>query len=1025
MSRDNNADYSSNDGVPMQWKSLAQVSSSRTEEFVSSEFQAAWEEADTGHARRDFLRVMGASIGLAGLSACVRQPEEKIVPYVKQPENLVPGKPRYYATSFERGGYGHGVLAESHAGRPTHLEGNKDHPASLGGMDPIAQASVLQLWDPERSKSVRRGSQIATWGVFAEDVLPKFNALREKKGVGLHILTKNVSSPTLAAKLKEVLTALPNAKWHQWEAANRDNVRQGTISAFGEALEVSYAFENAKVIVTLDADLVTEFPGNTRYARNVFARRANGQNANRLYAFESYPSSTGSLADHRIPLKAHSMGALLRDLAKALGIAGAVAGNSGVDEKIIKNLAQELLAAKGHAVVVPGDHLPSGVHAIAHAINEHIRAKGTVVKLTRPVYENSADNFKSISELSKSLEKGEVELLIMLDTNPVYDAPAKLGFDKLLEKAKTRVHVGQYYNESARVSHWHLPLSHYLESWGDVRAFDGTASVVQPLIAPLYDTKSSAEIVSFILGDTKASTHQLLKNYWRGERGGLDFEAFWRKVLHDGTVAKTAFAEKHPPLLSSAIKTNAPDVTEGLELVLRPCPNIWDGAGANNSWLQEQPRPLTRISWDNAVFLSPATAKKLGVKNEDLVKVSVGETSVTGPVWVLPGVATDSVTIHLGYGRDVSKVSKGAGFNVYPLRSSADRIVADVSIAKTGKTYKIACVQDHNSMEDRPHVRHATQVGYKAHKNFATAPDKKVLPISMYPEFDYSKGHAWAMTIDLGACTGCNACMVACQSENNIAVVGKDQVGKGREMHWIRVDRYFEGDPENPQIYHQPVNCMHCELAPCEPVCPANATVHGPEGLNQMVYNRCIGTRYCSNNCPYKVRRFNFLLYSDFETESLKGQRNPDVTVRGRGVMEKCSYCVQRINTGKFEASLKKVDVKDGDVVTACQAACPTDAIVFGDKNDKHAKVTKLRSSALNYELLKELNTKPRTTYLARVTNPNESITPTKIKKSHGHHDDHGKAKGHHDDHGKAKHDDHGKGHHNDHGKGHGHGNEG
>ncbi|MEO1234429.1 MAG: 4Fe-4S dicluster domain-containing protein [Myxococcota bacterium] len=852
-----------------QWRS-ARERDLAPEDLAAAEFPTAWAAADTAQARRDFLKVMGASMGLAGLGACVKQPEEKIVPYVKQPEQLIPGRPRFYATTFTRGGYGQGVVAESPLGRPTHLEGNTQHPASLGGMDPVAQASVLELWDPDRSKAVVRRGKVGSWGLFAEEVFPALSKVDSSGGRGFHILTGNLSSPSLVAQIRAVQKVHPFAVWHQWEPVHRDAVRRGTEIAFGAPKEVRYDFKGARVVLALDADFLTEAPGRLVYARQLFGRVGGeaGPRNHRLYAVESAPTSTGVVADHRWRARGSEMGGFLLDVAQALGVAGASSGGSRLSEKA-KLVAEDLGSAQGHAVVVVGDHLPAEVHALAHAVNAHLGAIGKTVLITKPVHEESVDNLSDIESLTKSMNAGEVEVLLVLDGNPVYDAPGEFAFKDAFEKVPLRIHAGLYENETARLSQWHLPMSHYLETWSDARAFDGTLSIGQPLIAPLYDTRSSHEILGIFADNASAKAADVVKEYWE-EGFGEDDEA-WMRALHDGVVSGTAFAPEKVRVSAAAAQVDVAPVFEGLEVVIKPCPNVLDGRHANNAWLQETPRPVTRVVWDNAVYMSPATAKRLKLGDDEVVRVSADGRTVEGAAWVVPGAADDVLTLHLGYGRTAGgKVLEGAGFSAYPLTGSQG-VVASVSLEPVRRSYRVVSVQDHWSLEGRNHVRHATKAEYRADPAFAQAPKKHVLPLNLYPEIKY-EGQAWGMVLDLTSCTGCNACMVACQSENNVPVVGKEQVGKGREMHWIRIDRYYEGEAEEPQLHMQPLTCMHCERAPCEPVCPANATVHGPEGINQMVYNRCIGTRYCSNNCPYKVRRFNFHLYADFDTESLKGQ---------------------------------------------------------------------------------------------------------------------------------------------------------
>lgn len=972
------------------WRSLEEAQGVvDVESFAAAEFPTAWDAADSGHARRDFLRVMGASMGLAGLGACVVQPEEKILPYIKQPEHLIPGKARYYATTFMRGGYGVGVLAESHMGRPTHLEGNPLHPASLGGLDGQALASVLGLWDPDRSKRVVRRGKPATWGLFVDEVMAEVSNLDGKGGEGLSFLALPSTSPTFGKEVAALKAKLPRAKWHQWTPVNRDAVYAGTEIAFGKAHDLTYDFTKAKVILAVDADLGTDGPGNIAYSKQVAAPRKEGKAGNRIYAVESSPTGLGAMADHRYALRGSEMGSFLLDLAHALGVIGAATGDSALSSEAAV-IAADLRSAGKSAAVVVGDHLPGELHALALAINQRLGSIGTTVLPIEPIHVEATSCRASLEALVADMNGGKVEMLVVLGGNPVYDAPADLGFVEAFEKVPMRVHASLAEDETARLSHWHLPLSHYLESWGDARAYEGTTSIVQPLIAPLYDTRSALEVLAMFTGKLDAKGADLVQEYW-GETFD-DYDTEWPKALRDGVVAGSKAAVVSAVARPEAGKVSAPEKVAGLEVVLRPCPNVYDGSFANNAWLQETPRPVSRVVWDNAVYMSKSTADALKVKNDDVVRVTVGSATVEGSAWVLPGTAKESLTIHLGYGRkEGGKVLAGAGFDAYPL-SGASGVLTGATVEKTKRTYEVVTVQDHWSLEGRNHVRQATKSEYAANAGFAQAPKHHVLPISMYPETEYP-GRAWGMVIDLSACNGCNACMVACQSENNIAVVGKDQVGKGREMHWIRIDRYYQGDIENPDYVMQPTTCMHCERAPCEPVCPANATMHGPEGINQMVYNRCVGTRYCSNNCPYKVRRFNFLLYSDFETESLKGQRNPDVSIRSRGVMEKCTYCIQRIKQVTIEAKVAgtvKDDhgtIPDGEIQVACQSACPSGCITFGDINDPKSEVTRLKATKLNYTVLEEINTAPRTSYLAAVTNPNPKVAPAAPATDAHHHD--------------------------------------
>jgi Fe-S-cluster-containing dehydrogenase component len=651
-------------------------------------------------------------------------------------------------------------------------------------------------------------------------------------------------------------------------------------------------------------------------------------------------------------------------------------------------------------VIIAGEQQPPMVHALAHAMNSALGNVGATVIYTEPVAANPINQAESLRDLVRDMETNAVQVLIMLGGNPVYTAPADLDFAGHLVKSNFNVHLSLYDDETSALCHWHIPEAHYLESWSDARAFDGTATILQPLIAPLYAGRAAHEIVAAVGGQSGRSSYEIVRDYWRGQNQ-KDFENWWRVALHDGVIAGTAFAPKSVALNPAAsfespaapsagdAKAQKAEAENSLEFIYRVDPSILDGRYANNGWLQELPKPLTKLTWDNAVLMSPRTAQKLalgyqiggrggehGNINADMVEIEYQGRRVRGPAWIVPGHADNCLTIHLGYGRKrAGQVGTEMGFNVNAIRTlGALWGGAGMQIRKTGEQYPLACTQFHQLMEGRHLVRAATLAEYRKNPNFVREMGgEEESPRSIYPGFKYD-GYAWGMSIDVNACIGCNACVVACEAENNAPVVGKTEVLHGREMHWIRIDRYHKGDMNNPETYHQPVPCMQCENAPCELVCPVGATAHSHEGLNDMVYNRCVGTRYCSNNCPYKVRRFNFFLYSDFKTESLKLSRNPDVTVRSRGVMEKCTYCVQRINQAKITAEKADRPVRDGEIVTACQQACPTQAIVFGDINDPQSRVANLKAQPLNYGLLTELNTKPRTTYQAKLRNPNPEI---------------------------------------------------
>ncbi len=984
------------------WRSLEELADTEAfRELLHREFPHAVIEPLDAVGRRTFLKLMGASMAMAGLTACspaAAPTDEKIVPYVRQPEEIVPGTPLFYATAMPQQGYGLGLLAESHMGRPTKVEGNPLHPASLGAADVFAQTSVLGLYDPDRAQAVTRAGVISTWSAFFGEIGAFLDLQRAGGGGRIRILTETVTSPTLAAQIRAFLAAYPGTKWHQYEPVSRDGVRQGAKLAFGEIVHTTYRLDKADVILALDSDLLTAGPGSVRYAHDFAARRrpqGPGATMNRLYAVESTPTNTGAMADHRLPLRAGEIEGFARAVAVALGVLSeAEAGPPPAPAHTpwIAAVARDLMQHRGYSLVVAGEHQPAVVHALAHAMNHALGSVGGCIIYTDPVEANPVDQMASLRELAGDMEAGAVDLLIILDANPVFTAPADLRFGERMSKVRLRVHLSLYRDETSELCHWHIPETHYLETWSDVRAYDGTVTILQPLIAPLYQGRSVHELLALLLGNPNASGHDIVRGYWQAVHKAADFDFFWRKSLHDGIVAGTALPTRPVTLSGQGWKqpADAPAAARGaLEIIFRPDPTVWDGRYANNGWLQELPKPLTRTTWDNAALVSPALAQRLGLSYDiavrggehgttyvDLIELRYGGRTLRLPAWIQAGHPDGSVTVFYGYGRArAGHVGTGTGFDIYHLRTSeAPEFGPGLEVVKAAGQYPMACTQFHNTMEGRHLLRVGDVEEYRKHPAFAQEMDEPPKPgLTLYPGYSY-EGYAWGMAIDLTACTGCNACVVACEAENNAPIVGKDQVMAGREMHWIRIDRYYQGDPDNPQIHQQPVPCMHCENAPCELVCPVGATQHSAEGLNDMVYNRCVGTRYCSNNCPYKVRRFNFFGYADFETESLKGLRNPNVTVRSRGVMEKCTYCVQRINAAKIEAEKQERQVKDGEILTACQQTCPTQAIVFGNINDPNSRVAKLKADPRNYAMLTELNVRPRTSYLAKIRNPNPEI---------------------------------------------------
>jgi MoCo/4Fe-4S cofactor protein with predicted Tat translocation signal len=986
---------------PEYWRSLEELAGSDDfQDALHREFPKGASEWVDSVSRRGFLKVMGASLGLAGMTGCVKLPLEPIVPYVRQPEGVIPGRPMFYATACTLGGYASPLLVESHLGRPTKVEGNDLHPASLGGTDIFAQASLLGLYDPDRSQSVMSMGDQRSWQAFLSAIRGPLSAQKALKGAGIRILTTTISSPTLADQLRGFLKIYPQAKWHVYEPVNRDNLLEGAKLAFGQPVETRYDLSKADVIVSLDADfLYAGFPGNTRYIRDFAKRRNPDGNMNRLYVIESTPTSTGAKADHRLPLRSGEMERferlMLSTLSSVKQVYDASAAAFGPKEiNFAVTAFNELIGSRGSSALIVGEQQPPAVHALAHDINSRCGNVGKTVFYTDPVDANPVNQTESLKDLVADMGGGKVDLLIILGGNPAYDAPADLNFADAMTSGKVplRVHLGLYQNETAELCHWHVNQAHELEAWGDARAYDGTVSIIQPLIAPLYNGKSALEFVALLNGQGDATGYDLTRAYWQKQYSGTDFEQYWRKSLHDGWIEGTTFTPKSVTAKSAPTPPETKPDPNAIELNIRRDPTIYDGQFSNNGWLQELPKAMTKLTWDNAILIGPAMAERLGVKTIDLVELELNGKKVTGPVWIQVGHPDNSVTVFLGYGRKrAGRVGTAQGFDAYPLRTSAAPWIATgVTIRKTGEKYVLASTQGYQSMDTpdgghRPLVRETTLEEYRKEPNFAKE-EEVPKELTLYTPYPYDKeDYAWGMAIDLNSCVGCNNCMLACQSENNIAVVGKEQCAIGRHMHWIRIDTYYQypdqeaRDRDNPKAFFQPVPCMQCENAPCEVVCPVGATVHSTEGLNDMTYNRCVGTRYCSNNCPYKVRRFNFLLFQDWETPQYKMMRNPDVSVRSRGVMEKCTYCVQRINEKRIDAETasvregKKILIGD-ELQTACQQSCPAGAIIFGNINDPNSKVSKLKVQSRNYSLLGELNTRPRTTYLAEVRNPNPEL---------------------------------------------------
>ncbi|WP_435018752.1 TAT-variant-translocated molybdopterin oxidoreductase [Tundrisphaera sp. TA3] len=1018
---------------PTYWRSLEELAGTETfQQYLHREFPENATEWTDPVGRRKFLGLMGASLALAGVSGCAIRVPEKIVPWVKAPENVVPGRPQFYATAMTLGGLATGLLVESHAGRPTKIEGNPDHPASRGKTDIFAQAETLVLYDPDRSQVILNEGEVSTWDNFLAMLTTQVAVQRAKKGAGLRILTESVNSPSLAALIQEVLAAQPEARWHRYEPVGHGNSREGAKLAFGEAVDPVYHLDRADVILSLDSDfLACGSPGRANDEAAYAARRTPKAGAmNRLYVAEGAFTATGASADHRLPIRPTMIVDLALAIAKEAGVEG-VADPAGLTEAQAKwagAVARDLKAHAKKGLVVVGEALPPYAHALGHAINQalgNIGPEGTI-EFVPTVEAEPVDPVASLRELTKDIEAGKVELLLILGGNPAYSAPVDVGFEQDAEDAKngpdglTRfaraiqkvpisVHLGLHDDETSAVASWHVPAAHFLESWGDARGFDGTASVVQPLIAPLYGGRTSYEILAAMLGQFDRSPLAVVRDYWRKAGGLGETDLAWRTAVESGVIANSRFTPK--AVTAKPVGDFGPKPAprgSDFELMFRPDPTIWDGRYANNGWLQELPKPITKLVWDNAALIAPATAEKIGFKlgggpqgvdqaykiNGKLVTLKYQGHELTLPVFVVPGQAEGTVLVHLGYGRTrAGKVGTKVGFNANALRTAdAPWGGMGASMAIAGGEYPLATTQMQRNIEGRDHVRVATLADFIADADVFEDEHAKHTkehgPGSLVEEFNHAptdkphnphdrEGYAWGMTIDLNACTGCSTCVIACQAENNIPVIGKEQIMTGRNMQWMEVDTYFSGGlGDDTEAYFQPRTCMHCEKAPCELVCPVAATVHDAEGLNVMIYNRCVGTRYCGNNCPYKVRHFNFLQYADLETQSLKLLNNPDVTVRSRGVMEKCTYCIQRISGARIAAKERGPHerIKDDELKTACQAACPSNAIVFGDLSNPDSQVSKIKRDQRNYAMLGELNTRPRTTYLGKIRNPNPEL---------------------------------------------------
>ncbi|HZZ39654.1 MAG TPA: TAT-variant-translocated molybdopterin oxidoreductase [Acidobacteriaceae bacterium] len=998
-----------NEKGPRFWRSIDELA--ETPEFaeqVAQEFPSQASEWIDPVTRRSFLKVMGASMALAGLAGCTKQPDEAIMPYVAAPEDLILGKPVYFASAFPFTTGAVPVLIKSDAYRPIKVDGNPEHPYNRGGSDPITQATLLDLYDPDRSQHILYRGETRSWPAF----LASFRSmLADKKAVGgqgLYFLSATVTSPTMAAQWQQGQKNYPQAKFIQYDPLNRDSHYTAAKQAFGQYVDAQYRLDQADVIVSLDADFLggAQHPGFHRLTQDYANKRklAGTDDAmNRLYTIETGTTLTGFKAEHRLAVRPSQIAAFAQALAAAVGAGSGQGGNwTDHEAKYLAGVAADLQASGGKCVVIPGDMAPPEVHQAAFAINEKLGNVGKTVVYTDSVNPMPSIQMADLKALVADMNAGKVEWLVILNANPVYAAPADLEFESALGKVGTVVHLGSHVDETGEIAHWHINNAHYLEMWSDARAYDGTVSIVQPMIEPLYGGHNAHEILQSLLDHPDVSAYDAVRSTWMQNGGPLakgDGEFNWRKVLHDGWIADTAFAAKTVAAKGGVGAASAVAAAgNGVELLFRPDPHVYDGRFANVGWMQEIPRPITNLSWDNAAQMSFATIEKYGLSEDDAVEISVGGRKIIAGALAVPGQADGVVVVTLGQGRRVGRVAGGVGYNGYLIQSSEmPYMQTGATLRRTGEIYDLCVTKSHHidqrsvsaggdgsgthSLEgdealDRGIIRFATLTEYRADPEFAHEGVARWSPKpdeSMFPGYRYDK-NAWGMSIDLNSCVGCNACVASCYAENNIPVVGRLQTKIGRIMQWIRIDTYYEGDLAAPRAHFQPMTCHQCENAPCEQVCPVGATVHSPEGLNMMVYNRCVGTRYCSNNCPYKVRRFNFLLYSDFETESLKLMRNPDVSVRSRGVMEKCSYCVQRIEAVKIEADKENRPIRDGEIRTACQQACPTNAIIFGNINDKTSQVAKIKTNERTYGVLADINTRPRTTYVAGVLNINEDL---------------------------------------------------
>jgi molybdopterin-containing oxidoreductase family iron-sulfur binding subunit len=954
------------------------------------EFSGAAASPPEGFARREFLQVAGASLAALGLSGCWKTPAETIVAYGHRPPELTPGNALHYATAWTLNGETVGLLVKAREGRPIKVEGNPDHPESLGSTGVLEQAAMLQLYDVGRARRFVLDGQPSDFVSTLKALVALAKTHEVDGGRRLRFLLEPGASPLLTQLRQRITRRFPNTRIDAYSAISRDAEEEGAELAFGRRVSFVPRLRRAQVVVSLERDFLAALPGSVRACRDFAEAREPGPGMNRLYVTEGTMSVTGGFADHRLRLRPSSIPevalALANQLAKATGNPSLQAlslrppvGLTEFAQRWATAAARDLARHPGAGVVLVGLGQPAWVHALAHALNEALGGRGRTVDLYEPACVDARTGPAVLARLAQEIDQGQVDTLVVTSHNPAFSAPADLDFATALAKVRRAVYWAHHEEETAAACRTLLPAAHFLECWGDARASAGTASIIQPLIDPLLGGVSEADVLAPFAGVADASTHDLVKALWRDRvKAGADLQPAWEDWLARGNVPGTAGSPLAAALqwgpLTQALQQEPPPPADGLELHFTTDPKVFDGRFASNAWLQELPDPVTKVSWDNAVRVSPATAKRLGIEPDDRLRLDASGRSLEAVAYVLPGQADDVLTLPLGFGGRTSHYGEDqiAGFNAYALRRAASWDTS-LSVSRLGDTTPLANTQHHGRMEGRPLALEKTLADFTAHPDALES--MRGPPEHLYFQAPKTPGeYQWALTIDLNRCTGCSACVVACQAENNIPCVGKAQVANGREMHWLRLDRYFTGDLENPGMIVQPMACQHCEAAPCEYVCPVNATVHSDEGLNEMVYNRCVGTRYCSNNCPYKVRRFNFLDYHPQMPALSQMLQNPDVTVRARGVMEKCSYCVQRIERARIDTRIAHREIADGEVLTACQQACPTRAITFGTLTDPDAQVSRLRASPRRYDVLGELGTRPRTGYLVRIKNPNPEL---------------------------------------------------